>query len=88
MHRHFGRGEFQFDETSFDVTAYPPSKLGFSEYARTALWRLRQDPDTWPRNDTTFENELYDGPRERRRLFGFFRASEDWRLLSTFENEI
>ena len=52
---------FESDETSFDPTAFPPSKLGFAEWSRAALWYLRQDPDKWPRNETRFEDDLRDG---------------------------
>ena len=69
MHRHFGQGEFQSDETSFDSTAFPPSTLGCSaaagckyvEFGRAALWFLRQDPETWPRNETRFGDDLRRG---------------------------
>ena len=68
MHRHFGQGEFQSDETSFDSTAFPPSTLGCSaaagckyvEFGRAALWFLRQDPETWPRNETRFDDDIRD----------------------------
>ena len=60
MRRHFGQGVFESDETSFDTTAFPSSRFGF-QFARVALWYLRQDPDKWPRNETRFEDDLRDG---------------------------
>ena len=58
---HFGQGEFDSSATSFDPTAYPPSRLGWAEFPRTALWSLRQNPETWPRNESLFESVIQDG---------------------------
>ena len=60
MRRHFGQGVFESDETSFDTTAFPSSRFGF-QFARVALWYLRQNPDHWPRSETRFEDDLRDG---------------------------
>ena len=51
---------FESDETSFDPTAFPSSRFGF-QFARVALWYLRQNPEQWPRNETRFEDDLRDG---------------------------
>ena len=68
VRRHFGQGEFKEDETSFDSTAFPPSTLGCSassgckyvEFGRAALWYLRQDPESWPRDESRFDDDLRD----------------------------
>ena len=74
MRRHFGQGEFKFDKTSFDSTAFPPTTVGFVEFGRAALWYKRQDPDTWPRSETRFDDDVRDGLIELlKRMSGHFK---------------
>ena len=74
MRRHFGQGEFKFDKTSFDSTAFPPTTVGFVEFGRAALWYKRQDPDTWPRSETRFGDDIRKGLIELlKRMSGHFK---------------
>ena len=80
---------FESDETSFDTTAFPSNRFGF-QFARVALWYLRQDPDKWPRNETRFEDNLRDGlvtvVRELSKYVTLSVTTEASTYRLTFEN--
>ena len=40
---HFGQGEYESDQTSFDPTAFPPSTIGGSEFTRAARCDYRRE---------------------------------------------
>jgi hypothetical protein len=54
-----GVGEAQRVLSGADGSVFPSSLIGKGELIRVTVWLMRQDPETWPRNISQYDEEFH-----------------------------